>query len=278
LYPTGSFLRRKLLIRASVQALFHLYQRNTRLEKLALLLLYPRGQEQRWFELMIDDFNIGDRAKSIMYMCARSPTLKGGTDMFRKLLSRMGILALAAIGLLLVAGPAKAQQGWPLQGSNWSYHFGASQSSSGGNYSRSYSSPSYSSPTYYSRSYYSPSYYAVSPSSFGSYRSYYYGSSGAGDYYITSTAESPQKRPARINLQVPSDAKIWFDDSQTNQTGASRSFESPPLPADRDYSYQVRIQWKQDGKDVSEDRKIIVHSGDVINLTLGSPPGVAVAR
>jgi uncharacterized protein (TIGR03000 family) len=198
--------------------------------------------------------------------------------MFRRMVTRMGILALAGVGLLLVAGPAKAQQGWPLQGSNWSYHFGASQSSSAGSYSRSYSSPTYSSPTYYSRSYYSPSYYAASPSPLGGYRSYYYGPSGAGDYSITSTAESPQKRPARINLQVPSDAKIWFDDSQTNQTGASRSFESPPLPAGRDYSYQVRIQWKQDGKDVSEDRKIIVHSGDVINLTLGSPPGVAAAR
>jgi uncharacterized protein (TIGR03000 family) len=278
LYPTGSFLRRRLSLRADIPALFHLNQRKPSLEKPALLLLYPSGQEQRRVELMIDNFNLGDRAKSIIYMRVRSPTLKGGTDMFRQMVNRMGIVALAGIGLLLVAGPAKAQQGWPLQGSNWSYHFGASQSSSGGNYSRSYYSPSYSSPTYYSRSYYSPSYYAAYPSSFGSYSPYYYGSTGARVYYITSTAESPQKRPARINLQVPSDAKIWFDESQTNQTGASRSFESPPLPADRDYSYQVRIQWKQDGKDVSEDRKIIVHAGDVINLTLGSPPGVALGR
>jgi uncharacterized protein (TIGR03000 family) len=77
---------------------------------------------------------------------------------------------------------------------------------------------------------------------------------------------------------VPSDAKIWFDESPTNQTGALRSFESPPLSEGKDYSYQVRIQWKRDGKDVSEDRKIIVHAGDVINLTLGSPPRVAPAR
>jgi uncharacterized protein (TIGR03000 family) len=77
---------------------------------------------------------------------------------------------------------------------------------------------------------------------------------------------------------VPSDAKIWFGTSETIQTGALRSFQSPPLPVGRDYSYQVRVQWKKDGKDVSEDREIIIHAGDVINLTLGTPLGVAVSR
>jgi uncharacterized protein (TIGR03000 family) len=79
-------------------------------------------------------------------------------------------------------------------------------------------------------------------------------------------------------LQVPADAKIWFDESQTTQTGPSRSFESPPLPEGRDYAYEVRIQWKRDGKDVSEDRKIIIHAGEVINLTLGVSPGSPLAQ
>jgi uncharacterized protein (TIGR03000 family) len=173
--------------------------------------------------------------------------------MYRQLVNRMEILALAGIGLLLVGGLAHAQQqGWPYAGGN--PYFGGGRSSSG-SYSRSYS-PSYSAPTYYSRYYYSPSYYPE----------------------YTAAAESPRDRAVRINLQVPSDAKIWFDGRQTIQTGALRSFDSPPLLVGHDYSYQVRVQWKQDGKDVSEDRKIIVHAGDVINLTLGSPPGVALGR
>jgi hypothetical protein len=72
LYPAGSSLRRSLPLRANIQALFHLNQRKARLGKLALLLLYPSGNEQRRVDLLIDNFNFGDRAKSIIYMRARS--------------------------------------------------------------------------------------------------------------------------------------------------------------------------------------------------------------
>src|SRR5437762_1406755 len=113
-----------------------------------------------------------------MYLCARFPTLKGGTDMFRRMVTRMEILALAGLGILLVAGPAKAQQGWPINGSNWSYYGGSGRGSSNSS-SFGSSSPSYSSPSYSSRSYYSPSYYAT------------------------------YQRPVHVNLRVPSDARIW---------------------------------------------------------------------
>ncbi len=81
----------------------------------------------------------------------------------------------------------------------------------------------------------------------------------------------------RINLRVPADAKIWFDERETIQTGTARSFESPPLAVGREYGYQVRIQWKRDGKEVIQTRQIIVHAGDDINLTLGSSHGLALA-
>jgi uncharacterized protein (TIGR03000 family) len=81
-----------------------------------------------------------------------------------------------------------------------------------------------------------------------------------------------------VNLGVPSDAKVWFDGNQTNQTGTMRSFESPPEPVGRDYVYQLRIQWKQNGQDVTQTRQINVHAGDVINLKVGSPAEVAMAK
>jgi uncharacterized protein (TIGR03000 family) len=205
------------------------------------------------------------------------------------MVTRREILTLAGLGLLLVAGPAKAQQGWPINGSNWDTSGGSSRSSVGS---------------------YSPGYYATSPSSVGSYSpsSYatyqawtpqrggyygysnpwnysgsstaggYYGSTGTEGYYDTSTAESPRKRPVLVNLRVPSDAKIWFDGDQTNQTGTARSFVSPPVAVGREYAYEIRIQWQQDGKDVTQTRQIKVHAGDVINLTLGSPAELALAR
>src|SRR5262249_55319884 len=64
--------------------------------------------------------------------------------MSRRTAIRIAVPVLAGIGLLLVAGSAMAQQGWPINGSNWSFYGGSGRSSS---YSPSYDS-SYS-PSYY---------------------------------------------------------------------------------------------------------------------------------
>ena len=182
--------------------------------------------------------------------------------MFRRMITRMALPAVAGLSLLLVGGPAKAsEQGWPILGRNWSY------------YGRSYPTSSGS---------YAPSYYATYPTSipqtggyygFASPPHYYPGSTTEGYYGSMATEDyySPSKRPVRVNVQVPSDAKMWFDGSQTNQTGATRSFESPPMAVGPEYAYQIQIQWKQNGKDVTQTRQIKVHAGDVINLTLGAP-------
>jgi uncharacterized protein (TIGR03000 family) len=211
--------------------------------------------------------------------------------MFRRLLTQMGLPAIAGLSLLLAGGPAKAsEQGWPILGRNWSY-YGTSYPTSVGSYATEYSAayPS-SSGTY------SPAYYGAFPNSYGSYApenyatyqtwipqpwSYYgsaspenyygspttqgyYGSTGSEGYYGTSTAESPRERPILVNLRVPSDAKIWFDESPTNQTGMMRTFESPPVAAG------IRIQWKQNGKNMTQTRRVNVHAGDMINLTMGA--------
>ena len=184
--------------------------------------------------------------------------------MFRRMITRMGLPAIAGLSLLLGGGPAKAdQQGWPVAG-NWSNGSGRS---SFGSYSPSYYAP-YQTSIPQPGGYYS----SVSP------ENYSYGSTGTADYYRTSTVESPRKRPVHVNLRVPSDAKIWFDGSQTNQTGTIRSFKSPSVAVGPEYAYQIRIQWKQDGKDVTQTRQINVHAGDAINLTPGSPAEFALAR
>jgi uncharacterized protein (TIGR03000 family) len=185
------------------------------------------------------------------------------------------ILTLVTLAFFQAAGAANAQQGWPIAGAYWDTYGGGGRGRSSWSSRRSYS-PSYSS-SYYTiyPSVGSGYYYAAYPSSLGTHSSFYYSPSGGKGYYNSATAESLKKRTAVISLRVPSDAKIWFDQSQTNQSGTMRSFESPALDVGSEYVYQIRIEWKRDGKDVTETRKVTLHAGDVINLTLGSPPEVA---
>jgi uncharacterized protein (TIGR03000 family) len=231
-----------------------------------VVAFYPFN-EQRRAELMIDLTSIATTGQSRSSTAWPVTTLKGGTDMFRRMVTRMRIFALAGLSLFYVGGPAKAQQGWPIAGANWDLYGGGGRGGS-----------SWSSSESYAPSYPSSSYYAAYPSSLGTYSSYYYGSSGSEGYYNSSTAASSKKRSAVINLRVLSDAKVWFDQSQMKQTGTMRSFESPPLDVGSEYAYHIRIQSKRDGKDITETRQVTLHAGDVINLTLGSPPEVAPAR
>jgi uncharacterized protein (TIGR03000 family) len=166
-----------------------------------------------------------------------------------------------------VGGPAKADpQGWPVAG-NWGAA-GVSSPSYFGSYTPSYYS-SYESSIAPSAGNYSAAnsgYYYSPPTTGG-----YYGSLRNEDYYGTPSNAASTMPPVRINLRVPAGAKIWFDGSRTNQTGTTRNFESPPLAIGPEYIYQVRIQWKRNGKELTQTRQINVHAGDVINLAMGSP-------
>jgi uncharacterized protein (TIGR03000 family) len=184
--------------------------------------------------------------------------------MLQRMITRIEILALAGFGLLLVGGPAHAQQGWPFAGENWGYYGGSSRSSVG-SYPPSYDTGGSYSPYDY------PTYGNLMPAGAGDY-----GPVSRGANYGTPATVASTNRPVRVNLSVPADAKIWFGGSPTNQTGTDRHFESPPLAAGQEYAYQIRVQWTQDGQDVSRTRRVIVHAGDVINLDLGASPAASL--
>jgi uncharacterized protein (TIGR03000 family) len=192
--------------------------------------------------------------------------------MFRRMVTRMALPAIAGLSLLLVGGSAKAdQQGWPMAG-NWGSS-GGSRGSSFGSYAPAYY------PTYQTWIPQPGGYYgSASPANYyrNSITDGYHGATGSEGYYGTSIAESARKRPVLVNLRVPNDAKIWFDGGQTNQTGTIRSFQSPPVAVGPEYAYQIRIQWKQNGKHATQTRQINVRAGDVINLTLGTPAEYAL--
>jgi uncharacterized protein (TIGR03000 family) len=118
------------------------------------------------------------------------------------------------------------------------------------------------SPYYYGRDYY----YDTTPYYYGSpvydYGTPVYGDTATmPDYAYGDSAQASQDDAARIRVMVPADAKVWFDDRMTQQTGSVREFETPALTPGRDFSYDVKAQWRdRDGKDVTQTKHVDVRA------------------
>jgi uncharacterized protein (TIGR03000 family) len=69
-----------------------------------------------------------------------------------------------------------------------------------------------------------------------------------------------------ITLRVPDGASVWFDGAATKQKGTTRVFVSPALHPGRDYSYDVRVQWQDEGGMVERTRHLKFQAGDHIRV------------
>jgi uncharacterized protein (TIGR03000 family) len=148
---------------------------------------------------------------------------------------------ISAAGLLLAAHPASAQWGPGQSGPNWN---------SGGNGS---------------------GYSGGNGGSYGGYSGYsgpsYAPATTSQSYYATPRQDSSS---VLIQMRLPADARVWFDDTPTTVTGTSRLFASPPLAAGQYYAYQVRVQWNDNGKVVDRTRRVTIQAGDRITLDFTS--------
>lgn len=189
--------------------------------------------------------------------------------MFRRIFALGSLPALAVIGSLLVAEPAAAQQGQNLY--EWSGGWG--RTSGGSSYAGGYGSLESTAPTYYAP----PGYY-VAPSTppSGPMIGYQPGYTPAiaqeyGYFAPSAAGEAPAlNREVVINVSVPANAEIWIEGKKTAERGTVRQFISPPLTAEREYSYDIKARWMEEGKEVTRSRRLTVHAGDVVNLSFGS--------
>ena len=106
-------------------------------------------------------------------------------------------------------------------------------------------------------------FYYPQPSSSPAPDAYYYGTAPA-----TPTADNK----AHIRVVVPEGAKVWFGTTATTQTGTVRYFESPQLAAGKDYTYEVKAQWRdKDGKEVTRTRQVDVRANAALTVDLTQP-------
>jgi uncharacterized protein (TIGR03000 family) len=75
-------------------------------------------------------------------------------------------------------------------------------------------------------------------------------------------------RKVHLSLRLPAhDAHVWFNGQHSDGKGAKRLFESPALPKDGDYAYNLKVSWKDGGKALEKTRRVVVHPGDSLDLT-----------
>jgi uncharacterized protein (TIGR03000 family) len=76
---------------------------------------------------------------------------------------------------------------------------------------------------------------------------------------------------ATVQVEVPANATLWFDGVQTKQTGAMRTFTTPPLESGRSYHYDVKARWEENGKPVERTRRVDVYPGARVTVDFNQP-------
>src|SRR5262245_7621937 len=72
--------------------------------------------------------------------------------------------------------------------------------------------------------------------------------------YVVVSPGHAQNAPAQIAVTLPEDARLLVDGHLTKQTGASRTFASPPLQPGVDYAYDITVEVVRDGKTLTQTK------------------------
>jgi uncharacterized protein (TIGR03000 family) len=79
---------------------------------------------------------------------------------------------------------------------------------------------------------------------------------------------------ALIDVRVPAaDAEVYFEGTNTRQSGVRRLFQSPAVPTGATLYYKIHARWKQpDGKVVDQERSVGVRAHETTVVDFGSTP------
>lgn len=81
---------------------------------------------------------------------------------------------------------------------------------------------------------------------------------------------------ARLRVILPDpDAQIWVEGRKTNAAGQTRTFWSPPLSPGERYTYTVTAAWNQEGRIVTEERRVPVVAGNSTVIDFTRPAAAA---
>jgi uncharacterized protein (TIGR03000 family) len=91
-------------------------------------------------------------------------------------------------------------------------------------------------------------------------------------YYPPATGSDQPQSIAKVTVNVPPDAKVWFEDKPMTSTGAVRQFDSPPLTPGTPYTYDIKARWNENGHEVTQEQRVEVTAGAHVNVRFPAPP------
>jgi uncharacterized protein (TIGR03000 family) len=72
---------------------------------------------------------------------------------------------------------------------------------------------------------------------------------------------------AKIVVEVPADARLYIDGQLMRTAGIRRTYSTPQLETGQKYFYDMRVESVRDGEPVTENRRVILQAGDVIEAS-----------
>jgi uncharacterized protein (TIGR03000 family) len=86
------------------------------------------------------------------------------------------------------------------------------------------------------------------------------------------SAKSSNTGPAHLDVRVPADAELWVDGKKTTQTGTARTFSTPDLKPGQDYAYEMRADWQDRDRKITQTRRVTFHAGENVKVDFTKPP------
>ena len=71
---------------------------------------------------------------------------------------------------------------------------------------------------------------------------------------------------SRVVVSVPADARLWVEQVECPLPGTVRSFETPSLDPQLQYSYTLRVAVERDGRTVEDSRRVQLVPGQQIRV------------
>jgi uncharacterized protein (TIGR03000 family) len=84
-------------------------------------------------------------------------------------------------------------------------------------------------------------------------------------------AEPPPEPVVHFTVEVPAAASVFLEGAQTKQTGTSRQYVSPRLVPGKQYVYEIRARWMENGREVEQTRSMVVKAGDRLTVSFTRP-------